>query len=146
MNATGDRTWWQRNLKWVIVAGVLLCLLTFALFVGGVLMLAMSAMRSNDVHRTAMERVAAHPEAVARLGSPVEAGFFTSGSIEVNPRSGSADVSIPVSGPKGEGEVSVVARKRAGVWYFDVLQLESQGAPPVDLRTPEQVGAARENR
>jgi hypothetical protein len=146
MNATGERTWWQRNLKWVIAGGVLLCLLTFALFIGGVVMLASSAMRSNDVHRTAMERVAAHPEAVARLGTPVEPGFFTSGSIEVNPRSGSADVSIPVSGPQGSGAISVVARKRAGTWYYDVMQLESEGSPPIELRTPDQVEAARSNQ
>lgn len=146
MNAATQRNWWQRNLKWLIAAGITLCLLTLALFVGGVMLLASTAMRSNDVHRTAMARVAAHPEAQARLGTPVEPGFFASGSIEVNPRSGSADLGIPVSGPEGAGTISVVARKRGGEWYFDTLQLETPGAPALELRTPEQIAAAEANR
>lgn len=142
MNATAQRSWWQRNLKWVITAGVLLCLLFFGLFIGAILLLATSAMRSNDVHRTAMGQVRAHPDAVAILGEPVEPGWLSSGSIEVNPRSGKADLGIPVSGPRARGDISVVAHKRGGTWYFEQLQLEVEGRAPIELRTPEQIAAA----
>lgn len=142
MNATAERSWWQRNLKWVITAGVLLCLLFLGLFIGAILLLATTAMRSNDVHRAAMEQVRAHPDAVAILGEPVEPGWLSSGSIEVNPRSGQADLGIPVSGPRGRGEVSVVAHKSAGIWFFEQLQLQVEGRAPIELRTPEQISAA----
>ena len=143
MNATAERSWWQRNLKWVITAGVLLCLLFFGLFIAAILLLATTAMRSNDVHRTAMAQVSAHPDAVALLGVPVEPGWFSSGSIEVNPRSGKADLSIPVSGPRGRGDISVMAHKSGGTWCFRQLQLEVEGHAPIELRTPEQIAAAK---
>lgn len=142
MNATAERSWWQRNLKWVIAAGILLGVVFLGLFVAAVLMLATTAMRSNDVHRTAMERVNTHPEAVALLGDPVEPGWLSSGSIEVNPRSGKADLSIPVSGPRGRGNISVVAHKRGGTWFFDELELRPEGREPIELRTAEQIAAA----
>jgi hypothetical protein len=146
MNATAERSWWQRNLKWVITAGVLLVLLFFGLFIAAVLLLATTAMRSNDVHRTAMEQVSGNPEAVALLGTPVEPGWLSSGSIDVNPRSGTADLSIPVSGPLGRGDISVVAHKSGGTWYFSELRLEVEGRAPIELRTPEQIAAAEGSR
>jgi hypothetical protein len=142
MNATAERSWWQRNLKWIITAAVLLGLLCLGLFIAAVLLLATTAMRSNDVHRTAMERVSQHPAAIASLGEPIEPGWLSSGSLQVDARSGTADLSIPVSGPRGRGDISVLARKRGGTWYFDQLQLETAGRPPLELRTAEQIAAA----
>jgi hypothetical protein len=146
MNAQVQRTWWQRNWKWVVATAAIAAFLLFALFVGGVLWLARAAMQNNDVHRTAMERVSRSAEATALLGEPIEAGFLSSGSIKVDGRSGDADLAIPVSGPRGEGTVSVIARKKGGAWYFDELEFRPAGGDAIDLRSQEQIRDAEGSR
>lgn len=146
MNAQTQRTWWQRNWKWVVATAVICAFLLFALFIGGVLWLARAAMQNNDVHRTAMARVAQSPEAIAQLGEPIEAGFLSSGSINVDGRGGEADLAIPVSGPRAEGTISVVARKKGGAWYFDELELRPTGSDAIELRSQEQIEDAEGSR
>jgi hypothetical protein len=140
MHAKTERTWWQRNLKWVVLAAVLAGVLLFAAFIAAILFAVVGAMRSSEVYQTALSRAQAHPDVVAWLGQPVEPGLFTSGSIEVNNRSGEADLSIPISGPRGSASISVVATKRAGIWHYEILQVQGPGSdpPPIDLRLPQE--------
>lgn len=134
------RTWWERNLKWVIAGAALAFFLLLVVFVGALLFAVVSATRSSDVFQTALASARAHPEVVARLGEPIEPGLLVQGKIEVTPREGEADLGIPIHGPLGEGEISVVARKRAGVWSYEILEAHIGSQPPIDLRAP----AARE--
>ena len=68
-----------------------------------------------------------HPEVITALGDPVEAGFFTLGTVSVSGPSGSADLAIPLAGPKGEGVLYVVAEKEAGAWTMSRLEVEVEG-------------------
>lgn len=140
MHAKTERSWWQRNLKWVVLAAVLAGLLLFAAFIAAILFVVVGATRSSEVYQTAVSRAQSHPDVIAWLGQPVEPGLFASGSIEVNNRSGEADMSIPISGPRGTASISVVATKRAGVWYYEILQVQghSSDPPPIDLRLPQE--------
>jgi hypothetical protein len=146
MHAQRERTWWQRNLKWVITTGVLAVLLCMAIFVGGIIYVVGGAMRSSEVYQTALARARVHPQVIERLGEPLEPGWFFSGSLNVTPRSGDADIGISLSGPKGEATIGVVAFKKAGVWYYDIMRLESAGAAPIDLRTAEDIAAVDAQR
>ena len=128
MSAVPERTWLQRNTKWIVLGAVVLGMTLLGLFIAGIVMIASTAMRSNDVYREALARAQAHPVLVERLGTPIEAGFFTSGSINVNGSSGNADLAIPIHGPRGEATVNVVAEKRGGAWVY-----ESMRAGDVDL-------------
>ena len=57
----------------------------------------------------------------------VETGIFTTGSIKLNNSSGSADLSIPISGPDGKATLHVVAEKTAGSWTFSTITVEVKG-------------------
>ena len=128
MNAPASQTWLQRNTKWIVLAAVALGVALLGLFIAAIVMIASTAMRSNDVYREAMARAQANPVLIERLGTPIEAGFFTSGSINVSGPSGNADLAIPIHGPRGEATINVVAEKRGGVWIY-----ESMRAGEVDL-------------
>jgi hypothetical protein len=71
---------------------------------------------------------------VAALGSPIDEGWYLSGTTNVNGASGDADLSIPISGPKGKGTIYAVATKSAGEWTYSKLmvKIESTGAT-IDL-------------
>lgn len=93
------------------------------------------AIKSNAPYNDSITAVQSHPGALDALGSPIEPGFFPSGSINLNNGEGSVDFSIPVSGPKGKGTIRVVGTKPAGAgaWIYDTWQLEIDGADPILL-------------
>ncbi len=126
--------WWQRHWRWAIPLLCVFCLGFFA----GVLALFMSvlfgAMRSSDVYITAMQRVRDSPQVVAALGAPIEPAWYLTGNLETSGTSGNADLKIPISGPKGEGELVIAAKKNAGQWTYSTLIVEFDGPrAPIDL-------------
>lgn len=137
MPSTDAPAWMQRNLKWLILAGVLLCLLFLVALLGIIAFTVVTATRSSDVYRTAMSRAQAHPTVIERLGTPVEPGLLVQGRIEVDARRGEADLSIPIHGPRGEAEISLVATKRGGVWRYQQLEVRFADGAPVELRNAE---------
>jgi hypothetical protein len=118
-------TWLARNWKWFVPAGCLSLLLVFGVFVAAVLTIVFGSMKSSDAYRLAMDRARASGAVVEALGTPVEEGFFVSGNVSVSGPSGSAELAIPVRGPRGKGTVYVEARKSAGEWTFTRLVFEA---------------------
>ena len=136
MNQRYEPNWWQRNWKWFVPVG---CLSTLLLFVGGIVLLVtfvFGMMKSSDVYGQAVARAKANPEVIAALGSPITEGYSTSGNIQQSGPSGSAELSIPLSGPKGKATIYVEARKSAGEWSFGKLQVEIESSHQrIDLLT-----------
>ena len=104
----------NKKLVWTIVAVVVVVLLLAVLFVGAVGAAIFAGMRSSDPYRFAMQTAARDPRVVARLGSPVQAGWLVGGNIDLRNDSGDADLSIPVSGPIHKGTIHVVGTKTGG--------------------------------
>ncbi|MFN8526521.1 MAG: cytochrome c oxidase assembly factor Coa1 family protein [Chloroflexota bacterium] len=134
------RSWWSRNWKWVVPVGCLGTLLSC----GGVIALAFfaiygavsSAVKSSDAYNDAMAVVRGSEEVRAALGEPIEAGFWVTGNIEVNGPSGKAEVSIPLSGPRGSGTLYITATKSANQWQYSRLEVEIPGrSARIDLRS-----------
>jgi hypothetical protein len=96
-------------------------------FVVIVLVIVFGAIKSSEPVEYAYGAAKDDARVHAVLGQPVSEGYFVSGSVDNNGSTGSADLSLPVSGPKGSGTLYVVARKQAGQWQYQVLQLEVDG-------------------
>jgi Cytochrome oxidase complex assembly protein 1 len=112
-------------------------LLMACLFVGGIFVFIASIMRSSDAYQYALTAAQRDPAVVAALGAPIEAGWFTKGRIEVSGPTGHASLAIPVSGPRGSGQIDVVADKAAGKWTYKTLSVQISGrATPLDLLPP----------
>lgn len=120
--------WWERNWKWLVPAGCLTIILAFGAFVALIIFAVFGSLKLSAVYKEALARAAASEEVRAVLGSPVEAGFLVSGQIKTSGPSGSADLSFPISGPKGSATVYAVAHRRAGRWNFSTLEVEVEGS------------------
>ena len=130
--------WLMRNWKWVVPAGIVLLLLVVVGFVGTVLLIVETSFQHSGCYVQALSRTRSNPQVIAKVGQPIVAGWFASGSINVSGPSGNADISIPISGPKGKGTIYVVAKKVAGEWRFETLQVEvNEQNERVDLLKPE---------
>lgn len=88
----------------------------------------LTALRGSDAGNIALAKARVHPEVVAALGTPIEEGYFVSGSEGNTGERGSANLQIPVSGPKGSGTLYVVATMSDGEWHFSKLHLVVSGS------------------
>ena len=103
------------------------CLGTLTLFIAFVVSIAVivfSAVKSTDVYKDALARAKVHLSVIEILGSPIKEGFLVSGNTNVNGASGEANLSIPISGPKGKGTIYVAANKSLGRWNYSGLIVE----------------------
>ncbi|HUK87202.1 MAG TPA: cytochrome c oxidase assembly factor Coa1 family protein, partial [Terriglobales bacterium] len=116
--------WFARHWKAVVGVGCLGVIILAVAFVGGIMLLVMGSIRSSDAYQQALAKAKANPEVALRLGQPIQPGWFISGSINVSGPSGDADLSIPISGPKGKGTVYVVGKKSAGEWSYTRMEVE----------------------
>ena len=96
----------------------------FLAFVGSILVIVFSAVKSTDVYREALARAKADPAVIEALGSPIKDGFLVSGNTNVNGASGESNLAIPISGPKGKATIYVSASKSLGQWNYSGLVVE----------------------
>ena len=96
----------------------------FVVFVGSIVLIVFSAVKSSDVYKDGLARAKTHPAVIEALGSPVTEGLLLSGNTNVNGASGEANLSIPASGPKGKGTIYVAATKSLGRRNYSGLVLE----------------------
>jgi len=136
------RSWLGRN--WgKLLAVAFVCII---LFVGGIVTLLMGAMRGSDVAKEAVARAQSNPLVTQRLGTPIGEGWFVGGSINVSPGSGEADLSVPISGPKGKGKVYVTAQKTAGTWAYSLMVATIDGSSDkIDLLANATASAPQSN-
>ena len=95
-----------------------------ACFAAFLVLVVFSALKQSDAYKMAVARAKADSRVVAALGTPIEEGWYLSGKTNVNGGSGDADLSIPISGPKGKGTIYAVATKSAGEWTYSKLQVK----------------------
>ena len=135
-----------RNWKWMLPVGCLGLILAFVAVIGGIFLVAMSALKSSDVYQGALRAAQAHPAAQMRLGEPITDGWLVKGSVKIDGSGGSANLEIPVSGPKNSGTLHVRAVNEGGAWMYERLDLIVEGGDRVSLldRNVVQPPAGRE--
>jgi hypothetical protein len=132
--STQPKGWFSRNWKWIagLFAGAALlsclCLAAVAGITGISIVGAFSMIKATPVYQEALQTVQNDSRAQEMLGTPITAGWMISGEIIETGPTGTADFSIPVSGPKGSGRVDVVAKKVNGEWTITLLQLVMDGS------------------
>jgi TonB family protein len=128
--------WWKRNWKWFVPVS-LFCLLLFAVaIVGLILTIVMGSIKNSVPYTRAMAHAKADPTLIAQLGTPIEAGWFVTGSMSSSGSNSHADLNIPIHGPKGSGTLHVIALKSpfvAGMdnWKLTVLEAKVDGRTEV---------------
>jgi hypothetical protein len=118
------RSWWSRNWKWCVPCGCFSALVAMLGLVAAIVYFAFGMMKSSEAYRMAFEKAQANPAVIEALGQPIKDGFYVSGSVQVTGASGTADISFPISGPKGKGTVYAKATKSMDEWTFDELAVK----------------------
>ncbi|MFO1484206.1 MAG: cytochrome c oxidase assembly factor Coa1 family protein [Verrucomicrobiaceae bacterium] len=123
--------------KWVLVGcgGCLGLIVIGVAFSFGVYFFAMSVVQKTDVYKEALKRAQDSAEVQTALGTPITTGWAFTGSVNYNNGSGTSNFTAPVTGPKGEGTLSVKADKSPSTaWQYSVLEVQLPDGRKIDLR------------
>lgn len=122
-----QKNWFDRNWKWLVPSLGILALVMFGGFILAFFSWITATITSSEAYKVAVQRALESPVVQARLGTPIRVGRFTRGSVNLNGSSGNADLNIPLHGPKADAMIAVIAKKSAGLWTFDTLEVEVEG-------------------
>lgn len=122
-------SWFSRNWKWFLPTVVLVPILAVALFVGGILSFVLGVIKSSEPYQHTVATASHDARVTAQLGEPVEPGWMVSGNIHESRAAGEANLAIPLKGKVRHGTVYVAARKLAGIWRYQRLEVEIEGRP-----------------
>ena len=111
---------WQR----IVLGGCLGAAVLAVVIAAAVYFTASQGVKRSEVYQEAVARLRAAPAAVRLLGEPVETGAFAKGRVG-DARDGTAQFTVPVSGPRASGTLHVQARRAAGgsAWTYEQLEL-----------------------
>ena len=128
------RSWLELHPNWKIPLGCLTLLFLAALFGLAVMAIVVASFRSSDVYKQAMAKAAESQQVRDQIGEPIQPAWLISGELHVNGNAGNANLSIPISGPRGKGIIRAVAFKSGGVWRFTFLRVDVAGqSESIDL-------------
>ena len=113
-----------RRRRWIYPLGVALGLSAVFVFYASTTFLRFASWRELEPYRDALRRVRADPTTSAALGAPIEEGWYIRGSVQSLETGGLADFSVPVSGPKGDARVKIVAWFQDGVWRYERIAVD----------------------
>jgi hypothetical protein len=120
------RGWFERHPLWKIPFGCLILVLLVGIFVTALFMLITASFRRSDVYQEAVLRATKDVQVRELLGEPIRPTWLITGRMSLSGESGSADLSIPIAGPRGKGVIHAVATK-ARTWHFNDLHVTIEG-------------------
>ncbi len=130
---TRPPNWFQRNWKWfvpvTVVAGIVLLVAVVALAVLG----GLKAMKGSDAYQLSLTTAQKSPQAIQRLGDPIQDKVFFSGNINLTNGAGQAHFEIPIKGPNGEATIISNAAKDSGPWELTSIVLRFPDGGTMDL-------------
>ncbi|MES2505947.1 MAG: cytochrome c oxidase assembly factor Coa1 family protein [Verrucomicrobiota bacterium] len=110
--------------------GCLMVVTALVFFIVAILGLVMLFLRGSEPCVETMRRAQKSPALQQALGEPMKMGWILTGGVSTMNDSGSADVSIPISGPKGSVRIHTRALREERVWNY-----KEMSAPPAHWRS-----------
>ena len=127
-------SWWKRNWKWVVpVGGCLTLIILFIVFIGSVIYGVSSAIESSEPYEYAIEQINQDEKMIELLGSPIEKVGMGQSNLSWTNGKKSAEMRIPIAGPKGEAVLYVKATGEGDAWNYEEIRVEMNEGEDLDL-------------
>jgi len=118
------QSWWKRNWKWVVpTGGCLTIIILFIILAGAAVFGITKAFSGTEPYQESIAKTQNNEQVIELLGEPIETDGIMQGSINFSNNDGSANIRIPIKGPKGEGTIYVVGEKLDGIWNYSELEV-----------------------
>jgi len=125
----------KRIWPWIVIP--VGCLSVLLVCCGGILAIGfgvMTALKSTEPFLIGLERAQKNETVREALGEPINPTMVVQGSVKLQNNDGEAELTFPVVGSKGAGQVHVQGTKKDGVWtYEDISIVLEDGGKTIDL-------------
>ena len=119
-----------------VAIGCGIILIVGAIACAAIAVIVLGAIKHTDVYRHARDRAMTDPRVIARLGSPVESGWWVSGNVHTEDATGAATIKFPISGSHGKATVSADATLENGSWVYQRLVVHPDSGGDIDVLHP----------
>jgi hypothetical protein len=119
-------------LKWLAIGCTALVVLC-GIGILGLVFFVFGAIKHSDVYRQALSRASSDPRVVEALGTPIEPGWWVSGSVNANNGEGTANINFPVSGPKGSARIHAAASRDNDAWSYSSIVVRPEKGGEIDV-------------
>ncbi len=102
----------------------------------GLVAVILFSIRSSDPCVETWKRAQASSAIQQAIGTPVTLGWFVTGSINTFNSTGTAELSVPVNGPRGSLNVQTKATKTDGVWQYQEMATTLPDGQALSLLPP----------
>ncbi|WP_106790982.1 cytochrome c oxidase assembly factor Coa1 family protein [Aquimarina sp. Aq78] len=142
-----QKSWFARNWGWAVpVGGCLTLIVIFFIFLGSLIFGVSELITESTPYKDALVKVNEDEYVVNILGEPIETNGIMNGSLSYKNNTGSADISIPIKGPKGEAQLFVVGTKQNDQWtYKEMYVIIDETDEQIDLLGYQQNEYDNEN-
>lgn len=121
--------WFGRNWKWAVpTGGCLLIIILLVVFFGSLFFGITSMMSDSQAHQDSMEAAQNNEALIELIGEPIETNGMNGGSLTINNGLKSADLRIPIKGPKGEATIFVVGEGVNDHWTYQTMEAHIEGS------------------
>jgi len=121
--------WFGRNWKWAVpTGGCLLIIILLVVFAGSLFFGITSMMTDSQAYKDSMEAAQNNEALIELIGEPIEANGYNGGSIKYNNGISSAELNIPIKGPKGEANIFVVGESVNDNWTYQTMEVHLEGS------------------
>lgn len=124
-----QKGWFGRNWKWALpTGGCLIVILLLFVFFGSIFFGISSMMTDSQAYKDALEAAQENEALIELLGEPIESDGYNGGSFGYANGMKSAELNIPIKGPKGEASIFVVGEGTDDQWTYQTMEVHLDGS------------------
>jgi len=127
MEENKQKSWFSRNWGWVLGGGCLSIIVIVALAIGGLIYKVTDAVKESEPYTHAYAKTIENEKVIEFLGTPIETNGIGNTSYKYADGSTTAELTIPIKGPKDEGNIIVDAEKINDEWTYNSLYVKIDG-------------------
>jgi len=123
-----QENWFSRNKKWSLPAFgclsiIVAAIVAFILLFGAMETKITEMFKDSEPYTIGMETLQNNEEAIEKLGKPIEPNGTFQGNINYEDDNGTADLKIPIKGPKGEATLLIIGEKSGETWTYETMNV-----------------------
>ena len=123
-----QKKWFSRNWKWVVPSvGCLSIIVVFILLFTTMVSKVTGMFKDSVPYTVGMENLLKNEFVIKKLGEPIETDGMFQGNINYVNDQGTADLKIPIKGPKGDATLLIIAEKNESVWIYQTMKVSFKG-------------------
>lgn len=128
-----EPSWWKRNWSWALPLGGCLTVIIIVIISVASIFFGVTSMLDDSIPiEHGLEKINSDPEIVELMGSPIEKSGMPQGDFNWKNDTKRVDIRVPISGPKENGTLFIIASATDDNWIYHEIRVVVQDSTGVN--------------